>query len=154
MQVTEAIWRIRAMTHDVTEEYDDADCVFAINLAAHELATTLIAGHYPGLIEEGDFREGDAVPEGFFKTAGLYPVRVTGGMVHMLGGQGVQHLRYYVLPKEVALGGVMPFRLSLLNRLTLKIAAKMLSDGNEFDISQDTGIQTEIQQALASGWAG
>ena len=59
----EAIWRIRAMTHDVTEDYDDADCVFAINLAAHELATTLIAGHYPGLIEEGDFREGDAVPE-------------------------------------------------------------------------------------------
>ena len=94
------------------------------------------------------------MPEGFFKPAGLYPVRVTGGMVHMLSGQDVQHLRYYVLPKDVVLGGVMPFRLSLLNRLTLKIAAKMLSDENEFDISQDTGIQTEIQQALASGWAG
>lgn len=154
MQVKEAIRRIRSAAHDVTEEYDDADCVFAINLAAHELATTLIAGHYPGLIEEGDFRDGDVVPEGFFKTAGLYPVRVTGGTVHMLGGQDVQHLRYYVLPKDVALGGVMPFRLGLLNGLAIKIAVKMLSDENEFDISQDTGIQQEIQQALSSGWAG
>lgn len=154
MQVKEAIRRIRSAAHDVTEEYDDADCVFAINLAVHELATTLIAGHYPGLIEEGDFRDGDVVPEGFFKTAGLYPVRVTGGTVHMLGGQDVQHLRYYVLPKDVALGGVMPFRLGLLNGLAIKIAVKMLSDENEFDISQDTGIQQEIQQALSSGWAG
>lgn len=154
MLVKEAIRRIRSAAHDVTEEYDDAECVFAINIAAHELAATLIAGHYPGLLEEGDFHDGDAVPEGFFKTAGLYPVRITGGTVRMLAGQAVQHLRYYVMPVEVTRDDAMPFRLGLLNGLAIKIAVKMLSDENEFDISQDTGIQQEIQQALSSGWAG
>lgn len=65
MQVLEAINRMKASMHDVSNEYDDAACIFALNTAVHELAALLIAAHYPDLIEEKDFMDGDMVPEGF-----------------------------------------------------------------------------------------
>ena len=114
MQVLEAINRMKASMHDVSNEYDDAACIFALNTAVHELAALLIAAHYPDLIEEKDFMDGDMVPEGFFRTCGSYPIRVTGS-------------------------------------LAIKIAIKILLNHNEFDISQDSSIQSEIAQALQAG---
>jgi len=153
MQVTEAISRIRASAHDITDEYDDMECIFALNTAAHQIAALLISERYAGLLAEKDFQDNDILPDNFFKTAGLYPVRVTGRRVHLLCA-GPLHVRYYVMPDEIVRGGVMPFRLGLLNNLTVKVALKMLLNEDEFDISQDSGIQNEIMQAIQTGATG
>lgn len=151
MQVLEAINRMKASMHDVSNEYDDAACIFALNTAVHELAALLIAAHYPDLIEEKDFMDGDMVPEGFFRTCGLYPIRVTGGAIHFLPGVEKLHVRYYKMPADMARTSTLPFRLSILNSLAIKIAIKILLNDNEFDISQDSSIQSEITQALQAG---
>lgn len=151
MQVLEAINRMKASMHDVSNEYDDAACIFALNTAVHELAALLIAAHYPDLIEEKDFMDGDMVPEGFFRTCGLYPIRVTGGAIHFLAGMEKLHVRYYKMPADMARTSTLPFRLSILNSLAIKIAIKILLNDNEFDISQDSSIQSEITQALQAG---
>lgn len=151
MQVLEAINRMKASMHDVSNEYDDAACIFALNTAVHELAALLIAAHYPDLIEEKDFMDGDMVPEGFFRTCGLYPIRVTGGAIHFLSGVEKLHVRYYKMPADMARTSTLPFRLSILNSLAIKIAIKILLNDNEFDISQDSSIQSEITQALQAG---
>lgn len=151
MQVTEAINRMRASMHDVSNEYDDAACIFALNTAVHDLTALLVAAHYPDLIEEKDLAEGDTVPDGFFRTCGLYPIRVTGSTVHLLTGSEKIHIRYYKMPADVARTSSLPFRLSILNSLAIKIAIKILLNDNEFDISQDSSIQSEITQALQAG---
>ena len=150
MQVLEAINRMKASMHDVSNEYDDAACIFALNTAVHELAALLIAAHYPDLIEEKDFMDGDMVPEGFFRTCGSYPIRVTGSTIH-LSGMKKLHVRYYKMPADMARTSTLPFRLSILNSLAIKIAIKILLNDNEFDISQDSSIQSEIAQALQAG---
>lgn len=153
MQVTEAISRIRASAHDITDEYDDMECVFALNTAAYQIASLLISEHYAGLLAEKDFEEGEALPDNFFKPAGLYPIRMTGRTIHLLC-VGPLHVRYYAMPDEIVRGGMMPFRLNLLNNLTVKVALKMLLNEDEFDISQDSGIQNEIMQAIQTGTTG
>lgn len=151
MQVLEAINRMKASMHDVSNEYDDAACIFALNTAVHELAALLIAAHYPDLIEEKDFMDGDMVPEGFFRTCGSYPIRVTGSAIHFFAGVEKLHVRYYKMPADMARTSTLPFRLSILNSLAIKIAIKILLNDNEFDISQDSSIQSEIAQALQAG---
>lgn len=61
------------------------------------------------------------------------------------------HVRYYKMPADMARTSTLPFRLSILNSLAIKIAIKILLNDNEFDISQDSSIQSEIAQALQAG---
>jgi hypothetical protein len=96
------------------------------------------------------------LPEGFFRTAGTYPMKVTGQTVHFLDGDEQMKVRYFFMPKEMtgADGEEMPFALSILNGLTIKVAVKMLLNENEFDISQDQAIQQELMTAVQSAWQG
>ena len=66
-------------------------------------------------------------------------------------------IRYFAMPTEVT--GIndddkMPFDIEPLNELAIRIAVKQLSDENEFDISQDSAIQQELQSVLQQGLAG
>lgn len=151
MQVLDAINRMRASMHDVSQEYDDVECIFALNMAIHDLTGLLVAARYPELIREGDFSEGDKTPDNLFKTCGTYPVRFTGDTVHLLNGGSKLHVRYYIMPDDVTRTGALPFRLSILNSLAIKVAIKILLNENEYDISQDTSLQNEITQALQLG---
>lgn len=151
MQVAEAISRMRASMHDVSQEYDDLECIFALNMAIHDLTGLLVAARYPDIIAEADLAEGDNVPDEFFRTCGTYPMRITGGKVHLLTSGDKLHVRYYTMPADVTRTGSLPFRLSILNSLAIKIAIKILLNENEYDISQDTSIQSEITQALQLG---
>jgi hypothetical protein len=156
MLVSKAIERVRAAMHDVTEEYDDEECLLALNTAAHEIAALLIAGRAPILAKEEEFVNGAQLPEGFFKTAGTYPVKITGDTMTFLDDKESMVIRYFAMPAEMTLDddSCLPFRHSLLNSLVLKVAEKMLLNENEFDITQDTAIQQEIMQAIQQGWAG
>lgn len=156
MLVTQAIERIRSATHDESLEYNNEECVFALNTAAHEIAALLIAGRAPILVREEVIHDGDRLPPGFYKTAGTYPVRVTGQTINFLDDVDSMRVRYFFMPKELTGDNddTMPFDLSLLNSLTIKIAVKMLLNENEFDITQDQAIQQEIMQAVQAGWQG
>lgn len=156
MLVTEAIKRIRSATHDESVEYDNEECVFALNTACHEIATLLIFGRIPIMVKEDTVSDGDSLPERFFRTAGTYPMKVTGNIINLLDGRKSLKIRYFCMPREIT--GTdkenMPFDQYILNSIAIKIAVKMLLNENEFDISQDQAIQQEIMQAVNTAWIG
>lgn len=157
MLVSEAIKRIRSATHDITEEYTDVECVWSLNTAVHEISAALIAGRSPFMVNSGTFADGDSIPSGFFRTAGSYPIRITGSKIKFLNDSTTMAIRYFAMPTEVT--GIndddkMPFDIEPLNELAIRIAVKQLSDENEFDISQDSAIQQELQSVLQQGLAG
>ena len=154
MLVTKAIEFMRKNMHDESPDYDNEECVFALNMAIHEIAALLIAGRAPIMVKEETVTNGGSLPEGFFKTAGTYPIRITGNTINFLDDDEFMKIRYFFLPKEITgVGGEnMPFVLDLLNGLAIKVAGKMLLNENEFDISQDQAIQQEITQAIQAGW--
>lgn len=156
MLVTKAIERIRSATHDESYEYSNEECVFALNTAAHEIAALLISGRAPILAREDVFTDGMALPEGFFRTAGTYPMKVTGQNIHFIDGSEKMKVRYFFMPKELT--GVekeaMPFEMEFLNGIAIKVAVKLLLNENEFDITQDQAIQQELMTAVQSGWQG
>lgn len=156
MLVTKAIERIRSATHDESYEYSNEECVFALNTAAHEIAALLIAGLAPIMAKEEVFSDGQTLPEGFFRTAGTYPLKVTGQTVNFIDGSKKMKIRYFFMPKEMtgAEQEEMPFDMEFLNGITLKVAVKMLLNENEFDITQDQAIQQELMTAVQSGWQG
>ena len=156
MLVGKAIERIRKATHDETLEYDNDECVFALNTATHEIAALLIYARMPILVREETINDGDSLPKGFFKTAGTYPIRITGNTIKFLDDTEKMKIRYFFLPDELVGTDeeAMPFDLDILNGLVIKVAVKMLLNENEFDISQDQAIQQELMQAIQQGWNG
>lgn len=156
MLVSKAIEMIRMATHDESLEYSNEECLFALNTAAHEIAAILIGGRVPILVREEVVEDGSPLPDGFFRTAGTYPIKVTGNTMKFLTDDKSMKVRYFFMPTEMtgADKETLPFALSVLNALVVKVAVKMLLNENEFDITQDQAIQQEIMQAVQAGWNG
>lgn len=157
MKTRDAVNRIRSATHDITEEYTDVECVGYLNTAIHTIAAQLIAGNSPFMVKEGVFRDGDTLPDEYYRTAGGYPVKITGHKLKFLTDLEELTIRYFFTPEEVTLmdeSEELPFENEALNGLVVRIAVILASNENEFDVSQDTNIQQMIQQAIASGLVG
>ncbi len=157
MKTREAVNRIRSATHDITEEYTDVECVWYLNTAIHTISAQLIAAHSPFLVKEDVFRDGDILPNVYYRTAGGYPVKITGHKLKFLTDAEELTIRYFYQPEEITLMDEtedLPFENEALNELAVRTAVILASNENEFDVSQDTNIQQMIQQAIASGLVG
>lgn len=157
MKTREAVNRMRSAVHDITEEYTDVECVWYLNTAIHTIAAQLIAGNSPLVVKEGEFQNGDMLPNDYYRTAGGYPVKITGHKLKFLTDLERLTIRYFYLPEEVTLMNEaedLPFENEALNELVVRIAVILAVNENEFDVTQDTNIQQMIQQAVASGLVG
>lgn len=157
MKTREAVNRMRSATHDITEEYTDVECVWYLNTAIHTIAAQLIAGNSPSIVKEGTFHNGDTLPKEYYRSAGGYPIKVTGRKLKFLTDSEELTIRYFYMPEEVTLmdeAEDLPFDIEALNELAVRIAVILASNENEFDVSQDTNIQQMIQQALTAGLVG
>lgn len=151
MTVQEAINQFRLILHDISDEYDDYHVIMRLNSASQLTCALLVQIHSPLVMEEATFADGDALPANFLRTAGTYPVKRTGQTVEFLDGSEEMKIRYFVTKDKVsAATDEMPFAHDTVNDFIVRTACKLALNRNEFDISQDQGILSELQNAAAA----
>jgi hypothetical protein len=152
MKVQTAIDQFRLILHDLygNYEYDNYHCLMRLNSAAQLTSNLLVQIASPLVIQEEEFADGDNLPGNFLKTCGTYPIRRTGGKVNFLDDVDKMLIRYYVtVPKIEDVDGDMPFEHDTINDFVIRTACKLALNRNEFDISQDQSILSELQSSAA-----
>jgi hypothetical protein len=152
MKVQTAIDQFRLILHDLygNYEYDNYHCLMRLNSAAQLTCNLLVQINSPLVIKEEEFENGGTLPGNFLKTCGTYPIRRTGGVVKFLDDVDKMVIRYFVtVPKIEDVDGDMPFEHDTLNDFVVRTACKLALNRNEFDISQDQSILTELQNSAA-----
>jgi hypothetical protein len=152
MKVKTAIDQFRLILHDLygNYEYDNYHCLMRLNSAAQLTSNLLVQINSPLIIEEQEFADGDALPGNFLKTCGIYPIKRTGNAVQLLDGSEKMKIRYFItVPKIEEDTEDMPFEHDTLNDFVIRTACKLALNRNEFDISKDQSILSELQSSAA-----
>lgn len=155
MKIQTAIDQFRLILHDLygTYEYDNYHCLMRLNSAVQLTCNLLVQINSPLVIDEGEFEDGDELPGNFLRTCGTYPIKRTGRTIKFLDDEEKMKIRYFItLPKlekaDVAEGD-MPFEHDAINDFVIRTACKLALNRNEFDITQDQNILTELESSLA-----
>ena len=154
MNVQQAITRIKAATHDISDEYSNERCIEFLNTATQGIGGMLVAAKWPPMVREMQLHDGDSLPENYMHTCGTYPIRITAGAVTFLDNQyEVLRYRYYANPQFIELeSDNMPFDgYPAIQEIVVKSAIILALNENEYDVSQDTAIRQELMQAIAGG---
>lgn len=152
MKVKTAIDEFRLILHDLygNYEYDNYHCLMRLNSAAQLTSSLLVQLNSPLIIQEEEFENGDDLPGNFLRTCGTYPIRRTGNKVEFLDDVEKMKIRYFVsVPKMDKYTEDMPFEHDAINDFVIRTAVKYALNRNEFDISQDQSILTELQAAMS-----
>lgn len=153
MKVSAAITRIKAATHDISDEYSDDRCIEFLNTSIQQVASLLIAARWPALVQEMDVHEGESLPANYMQPCGTYPIRMTAGKAHLLDSN-IEFVRFRYFATPVAVEDPdddLPYDHDAINDVVVKGAALLALNENEYDISQDNAIVTALQQAISSG---
>lgn len=152
MKASTAIARIKAATHDISDEYSTEECLTFLNTAIQQTASLLIAARWPTLAKEVLIHEGDSLPDNYMGPCGTYPIRMTEGAAHILDGSDSVRFRYFATPDRVETeDDDLPFRHDAINDVIVQAAIILALNTNEYDISQDNAILSALQQAISSG---
>ena len=151
MTVQDAINQFRIILHDVSEEYDDYHAVMRLNSAVQLISALLVQINSPLVIQSAVLHNGDTLPSNFQRFCGIHPIKRTGQTVELLDDDAESMVvRYYVAFDALTADGDMPFAHDALNDFVIRTAAKYALNRNEFDISQDQNLLTELQNAAAA----
>lgn len=155
MKVSTAIARIKAATHDISDEYSDDRCIAFLNTSIQQVASLLISAKWPALVQEMDVHEGESLPANYMQPCGTYPIRMTNGQAHLLdSGIEFVRFRYFATPAVIENpDDELPYDHDAINDVVVKGAVLLALNENEYDITQDNAIVTALQQAIASGMA-
>ena len=154
MNVSQAISRIKAATHDISDEYSNDRCIEFLNTAAQQVGAWLCAAKWPPMVKEAEMHEGASVPDNFMVACGQYPIRVTDGIVHILDPDiETLRCRYFSTPAAIEnTTDDMPFdKYDPLQEVVVKSAIILALNENEYDITTDSAIKQELVQAIAGG---
>jgi len=153
MLVEKAISRIKSAGHDISDEYSQERCLEFINTAIQQVSSLLISAQYPSLIDEILVHNGESLPSNYMKSAGNYPLKVIGNTVSITDGSDTVRFRYWKTPAFVDETGELPFNNDAVNEVIVKLAVMLALNENEYDITQDNNLTSQLQQAIASGMA-
>ena len=153
MTVREAIMRMRSSVHDVAMEFSDEELLRFLNTGIADVAARCIAENSTDFLRTVQLTDGDALPEGFVRTAGLFPIRVEEGRVCLPPDTATMQVRYFFLPRTVSLADErLPLRGEHLQELAVRAAVILVLNEHEFDVSQDVSLLgTLAQDAAAAG---
>lgn len=152
ISVEDAIARLRASSHDISDEYSDMQCLEFLNTAIQQVSSLLVSASWAMLIRESKVRNGDTLPDNFMRAAGTYPIRMSNGRVEIVDDDyDVITFRYFTTPSYVTLEDDLPFEHDGVNAVIIRSATILALNENEYDVSQDTAIVTSLQEAIASG---
>lgn len=156
MQIENAIAKLKAAGHDISDEYSTDDCIGFLNTAVQEICHQLIAGKSPQMVKEITIHDSESLPSDYVSSCGNYPVKVTGQMVTFTDTDiDSLRFRYFATkPQIVDATGDMPFTHEVLNDITVRLSTILALNQNEYDITQDKALLDEVRQAVAQGMGG
>ena len=153
MNVSEALANIRFKIHDTDViEMTDEELLICLNEAIQYVASYLIAANSPAIVADMVVTaEETTLPTNFVKTAGMFPIKVTGNTLKWLDYEEGQTMkvRYFASCTPVAETDTMPFNHDALNQITIKLAAIYAGNQLEAEIQQDKALLDEINAAIA-----
>lgn len=158
MYVTEALQDLRFKIHDkdVIEMTDD-ELVNCLNEAIQYVASYLVGQNSPVMVDDVVVSSEEiTLPENFVKTAGVFPVKITGNKLKWLDyeeGESVK-IRYFYTCPAVTANDKMPFPHDALNQITIKLAAIYCGNQLESDVAQDKALLDEVNAMLAQTIGG
>ena len=154
MNVTQAIARIKAAAHDISDEYSNERCIEFLNTAIQQAASLLIANKWPPMAQELTLHDGETLPDNYMVPCGQYPIRITNNEVTFLDDD-LETLRFRYFATPAALTNVsddMAFDgYFYVQEVVVKLAIALALNENEYDISQDSALNQELMQAIAGG---
>ena len=154
MNVAQAVARIKAAAHDISDEYSNERCIEFLNTAIQQAASLLIANKWPPMAQELTLHDGETLPDNYMVPCGQYPIRITNNEVTFLDDD-LDNLRFRYFATPAALTNVsddMPFAgYFYVQEAIVKLAIALALNENEYDISQDSTLNQELMQAIAGG---
>ena len=153
MLVSSAIQRIKNRTHDISDEYTPQECIDFLNTAIQRVYGLMIGYGFPPIVKEMDLHEDDSLPHNYMKSCGNYPIRITNNLVHLVD-EDIEYIRfrYFANPELISIETEnMPFDHDAINEIILEGASQYALNRNEYDISQDSALLQDLQQAIAVG---
>ena len=155
MEVEDAVVRIKNAGHDISNEYATDRCIAFLNNSIQQIAGLLVSMKYPQIVQQTDLHTGDSLPKNFIRTAGTYPIRITNGKVDIVDGTESVSVRYFATPTLVSTTkDKMPYEHDGINEVIVRGAILLALNENEYDISQDSALYNNLQQAIAAGMTG
>ena len=148
--VEQAIRRIRAAGHDISDEYNDERCIEFLNNSLQRISALLIQARYPALVEEAVVHDGDTLPKNYVQAAGTYPLRMTAGKAEIVDDSEFVRFRYFATPALLENStDEFPYDHDGINEIVVRYAIMLALNENEYDITQDTNLLTDLQNAIA-----
>lgn len=153
MKTEDAIARIKAETHDISDEYSTKRCIGFLNTAIQQISSLLISAKWPVLVKETTVSDGDSIPKNFLNACGNYPLSMTDGKVKITDSTYKSvNFRYFSNPDFVDETTTdMPFTHEGINDIIVKSAVLLALNENEYDITQDSSIVDSLKSAISSG---
>ena len=153
MNASEAIQEIRNKTNDREGigDLDNDEILSYLNEAIAFLSAFFISAGNPFAIKEIDIVDGDTLPADFTKTAGTFPMKITGRKVALFNKRKPLKVRYFaeLLPLKTE-DDVMPFEMQSLNMVLVKLAVIYVFNQQRFNVQQDQAITTELMNIINS----
>lgn len=158
MDISEALQDLRFKIHDkdVIEMTDD-ELITCLNEAIQYVASYLVGQNSPVMVKNIVIdTEEYTLPENFIKTAGMFPIKITGNKLKWLDYEPGESLtvRYFSTCPAVTVNDEMPFAHDALNQITIKLAAIYCGNQLESDIGQDKALLDEVNAMLAQTIGG
>lgn len=151
MLASQAITRIKSSTHDISDEYTDAQCLDFLNSSIQQVSSLLIGARFPQLVKEMTVHNGDSLPANYMASAGTYPLRMTGGLAYIIDGSSSVRFRYFATPDILTTTGAsLPYNHAAINEIIIKGAIMLALNENEYDIGQDKTIYEALQAAIGA----
>ena len=153
MKVETAIATLKDATHDISDEYTTDECLGFLNTSIQQISHLLIAGKSPQMVMEIKIHNLEDLPTEYIKSAGTYPIRITGQRIKFLD-EAMEYIRFRYFatkPQLTSSSDDMPFIHEHLNDVAVKGAVLLALNQNEYDIQQDKALVDEIKQVIAQG---
>lgn len=153
MKIEKAIAALKDATHDISDEYTTDECLGFLNTSIQQVSHLLIAGNSPQMVLEIKIHDLEDLPSDYVKSAGTYPIRITGQRIKFLD-EAMDYIRFRYFATKPQLEGItgdMPFIHEHLNDVAVKGAVLLALNQNEYDIQQDKALVDEIKQVIAQG---
>lgn len=155
MLVDVALKQIRDKINDRDEVgLDDVELLTYLNEAIVYVSNFLVGAASPMNLHDLTLtEESTPMPKEFVRTAGRFPIRITGDKIELLDDPPVT-IRYFANVGQVDFGDDMPFQQDALNRIAIKLAAIYAQNQEQLDVTQDKSLVAELAQAVASASNG
>ncbi|MBR1494258.1 MAG: hypothetical protein IJ601_04335 [Acidaminococcaceae bacterium] len=155
MIVSEALIEIRNKINDRDEVgLSNEELLAYFNEAIQFISQYLTAADSPILIQEITVSTaGIPLPENFIKTAGIYPVKITGNTIQSMD-ETATTIRCYIGFGRADMNEEVPLHNEALTRVAIRLATIYANNQQELDITQDEKLLAEFQSAILSAIGG